>query len=126
MSTAFKVRKSLQQSNFVTGLVLKGALAVKQTLHDWENHKLNPQLITDICRFVEDEIESSSFKGGSDIDKSQVVINIVAQLFGDLTESDKAFLDSTIAFAMDHGLVKKSSLFGKVLSTVVQLLISPK
>ena len=125
MSTStFKVRKSLATTNFVQSLITKGGLAVKQELVSWENEKLNPQLVTDICRFVQDEVASSAFKANTDIDKTQIVHSIMAQLFGDLTDSEKAFVEGIINFAMDHNLVTKKSLLSSVLTCASTFLSS--
>ena len=116
------LKKSLAQSNFVQSLIQKGAAQLKQVLVDWENHKLNPQLVTDLCCFVESEIATSSFKG-SDIDRTALVTQIMIQVFGELTDAEKTFVETTIQFSLDHGLVKKSSVFGKLLSVASSLLL---
>ena len=44
------------KENYVKTLVIKGACQVKENVIDYDQHKLNPQLVNDIMNFIEKEI----------------------------------------------------------------------
>ena len=113
------VKKSLGQVQFVKSVIQKGSCQVKELI-DFADHKLSPQLVTDLCRFVEAELGSSKYK---DVNRTELVKAIMIDAFGgDFSESEKQFLDETIQFALDHNLIKKSSILGKALTFVGSLL----
>ena len=103
-----KLLKSLAKSNFVKSLIQKGSIEIKSIM-DFEEHKLNPQLITDLVNFIELEVLKSKFSS-TDLDKSGIVTEIMKQCFPEITESDLSFVENTITFLLDNKLVKKTHI----------------
>jgi len=115
-----KVRKSLGVSQFVKTVVTKGSCQIKELI-DYESHKLSPQLVTDLCTFVEAEIGASKYKG-EEIDRAELVKAIMKDVFPDFSDQEMAFLDEAIQFTLDHNLISKKSCLGKALSFVQSVL----
>ena len=51
-----KFKKSLAKENYVKNLVIKGTCQVKENVIDYDQHKLDPQLVNDLMIFIENEI----------------------------------------------------------------------
>ena len=110
-----KLQNSLEKSNFVKQLILKAICEIKSNLVDFQDYKLNQQLINDVINFVKSEISKSKYNK-EDFDKSEIIREIMNQVFGNLTESELLILDSSIQFILDNNLVKKRSILKKSLS----------
>ena len=110
-----KLQNSLEKSNFVKQLILKAICEIKSNLVDFQDYKLNQQLINDVINFVKSEISKSKYNK-EDFDKSEIIREIMNQVFGTLTESELIILDSSIQFILDNNLVKKRSILKKSLS----------
>jgi len=112
-----KIKKTLALTNFVQQTVQKAVVQTKETLLDWESHKLNPELLRAIMEFVELEIRGSKYRG-QDIDRTALVKEIFTQLFGELADTEVTAIESGIQFVIDHSMLKKGSLCGKILSSI--------
>ena len=110
-----KLQNSLEKSNFVKQLILKAICEIKSNLVDFQDYKLNQQLINDVINFVKSEISKSKYNK-EDFDKSEIIREIMNQVFGTLSESELIILDSSIQFILDNNLVKKRSILKKGLS----------
>ena len=55
------LKKSLAQENYVKTLVVKGVCEVKENVIDYEQHKLDSQLVNDIMNFIEKEISKGKY-----------------------------------------------------------------
>ncbi len=99
-----KLSKSLAQENFVKTLIQKGSCEVKE-IADYADHKLHPQLVNDLMNFVESEVSKSKF-AKADIEKSQVVVEIMKQCY-DMSETDIQWVESHMQFLHDNSLVKR-------------------
>ena len=119
-----KLSKSLAKSNFVKLLIQKGSIEIKSIM-DYEEHKLNPQLITDLVNFIELEVSKSKFSS-ADLDKSGIVTEIMKQCFPEIAESDLAFLENTITFLLDNNLVKKNTFLKQGLTLIKSVIPSSK
>ena len=106
------LKKSLAQENYVKTLVVKGACQVKENVIDYEQHKLDPQLVNCIMNFIEKEISKGKYCK-KDFDKSKILQDIIVSIFGELNESELKWLESTIQHIIDNHLIKKHSLFLK-------------
>ena len=121
MGKGIVLKKSLAQENYVKSIVLKCVCNVKESLIDYEQHKLDPQLVNDIMQFIEREIGKSKYCK-KEFDKSKILRDIIVSIFGDLNEDENKFIESTIQHIIDNKLVKKNTLFLKgwdLLKTVV-------
>ena len=56
-----KLQNSLEKSNFVKQLILKAICEIKSNLVDFQDYKLNQQLINDVINFVKSEISKSKY-----------------------------------------------------------------
>jgi hypothetical protein len=115
------LKKSLAQENYVKNLVVKTTCQVKQNVIDYENHKLDPQLVNCIMNFIEREIAKGKYCK-KEFDKSKILRDIIVSIFGDLNEDENKFIESTIQHIIDNKLIKKHTLFLKgydLLKTVV-------
>ena len=121
MGKGIVLKKSLAQENYVKTLVIKGTCQVKENVIDYEQHKLDPQLVHCIMNFIEKEIYKSKYCK-KEFDKSKILRDIIVSIFGDLNEDENKFIESTIQHIIDNKLVKKNTLFLKgwdLLKTVV-------
>ena len=92
-----KLKKSLAKENYVKNLVIKGTCQVKENVIDYDQHKLDPQLVNDIMNFIEKEISQGKYsKKDKDFDKSKILQDIIVSIFGDLNESELKFYENTI------------------------------
>ena len=109
-----KLQNSLEKSNFIKQLILKAICEIK-TLIDFEQYKLNQQLINDVINFVKSEISKSKYSK-EEFDKTEIIKEIMSQVFGTLSETELLILDSSIQFILDNKLVKKRGILKKGLS----------
>ena len=115
------LKKSLAEENYVKTIVVQGTCKVKEKLIDYQEHKLDPQLIHSIMNWIEKEIYKSKYCK-KEFDKSKILRDIIVSIFGDLNEDENKFIESTIQHIIDNKLVKKNTLFLKgydLLKTVV-------
>ena len=99
---------SLAIENYVKSIIVKGVCNVKESLIDYEQHKLDPQLVNDIMQFIEREIGKSKYCK-KEFDKSKILRDIIVSIFGDLNEDENKFIESTIQHIIDNKLVKKKN-----------------
>ena len=116
-----KLQNSLEKSNFIKQLILKGICEIKTNLVDFQDYKLNQQLINDVINFVKSEISKSKYNK-EDFDKSEIIKEIMSQVFGALSETELLILDSSIQFILDNKLVKKRGILKKGLSLTSSVL----
>ena len=117
MGKGIVLKKSLAQENYVKTLVIKGTCQVKENVIDYEQHKLDPQLVHCIMNFIEKEIYKSKYCK-KEFDKSKILRDIIVSIFGDLNEDENKFIESTIQHIIDNKLVKKNTLFLKAFDLV--------
>ena len=117
MGKGIVFKKSLAQENYVKTLVIKGTCQVKENVIDYEQHKLDPQLVHCIMNFIEKEIYKSKYCK-KEFDKSKILRDIIVSIFGDLNEDENKFIESTIQHIIDNKLVKKNTLFLKAFDLV--------
>ena len=113
----FKLQNSLEKTNYIKTLILKAICLIKENVIDYQQHKLNQQLINDTINFIDKEINASKFSK-EDIDKSAIIIEIMVAIFGNLSETELIILESSIQFITDNDLIKKRSYFKKGLLCV--------
>ena len=115
------LKKSLAIENYVKSIIVRGTCQVKENLIDYQEHKLDPQLVNCIMNFIEKEISKGKYCK-KEFDKSKILRDIIVSIFGDLNEDENKFIESTIQHIIDNKLVKKNTLFLKgfdLLKTVV-------
>ena len=120
-----KLKNSLEKTNFIKQLILKAICEIKTNLVDFQDYKLHQQLINDVINFIEKEISKSKYNK-DDFDKSEIIKEIMNQVFGTLTESELIILGSSIQFILDNNLVKKRGILKKALqltSSVVSTIL---
>ena len=116
-----KLQNSLEKSNFIKQQILKAICEIKTNLVDFEQYKLNQQLINDVINFIKSEISKSKYNK-EDFDKTEIIKEIMNAVFGSLTESELIILDSSIQFILDNKLVKKRGILKKGLSLTSSVL----
>ena len=119
-----KLKKSLAKVNYVKNLIIKGTCEIKE-LVDYENHKLNPQLINDLMNFLELEISKGKFSK-EDFDKSKILQDIMISVFGELSETEIQWLENHIQYILDNKLVKKNTFFLKGFQLLKSVIVSSK
>lgn len=112
------LRKTLAVESFVKSLVQRGTLEIKEIV-DFQNQKLNPQLLQDLMLFIEEEISTSKYKK-QNINRSELVKTILAGVF-EFTDEEQDYLEKQITHLLDNGMLKKS-IFKKVGSTLYKLI----
>ena len=111
------LKKSLAQENYVKSLVVKGTCQVKENVIDYDQHKLDPQLVNCIMNFIEKEISKGKYCK-KEFDKSKILQDIIVSIFGEINEAENKWLESTIQHIIDNKLVKKNTLFLKAFDLV--------
>ena len=106
------LKKSLAIENYVKSIIVRGTCQVKENLIDYQEHKLDPQLVNCIMNFIEKEISKGKYCK-KEFDKSKILRDIIVSIFGDLNEDENKFIESTIQHIIDNKLVKKNTLFLK-------------
>ena len=117
MGKGIVLKKSLAQENYVKTLVIKGTCQVKENVIDYDQHKLDPQLVNCIMNFIEKEISKGKYCK-KEFDKSKILSDIIISIFGELNEAENKWLESTIQHIIDNKLVKKNTLFLKAFDLV--------
>jgi hypothetical protein len=110
-----KIRNSLAVESFTRSLVQLATLQIKE-IPGHESMKLSPQLISDVMRFIESQIQESKYKT-ADISRTELVKAIMSSVF-ELTESEMDYLDKSITHLIDSGVLKKN-YFKKACKLVV-------
>ena len=115
-----KLQNTLAKTNYVQTLIVRGVCEIKTSLVNFEDHKLNQQLVNDVVNFIEKEIRSGKYSK-EDFDKSGIITEIMQSTFGPLNEDEIKLLESSIQFILDNKLVKKKSLLQKGLQLGLQV-----
>jgi hypothetical protein len=106
-----KLKKSLAKENYCNQLIIKGTCQVKEIV-DYQEQKLNPQLIQDLMNFIENEIADGKYSK-KEFDKSKILHDILVSAFGELNESEQKWLENQIQHLIDNKLVYKKTFFLK-------------
>jgi len=120
MSSNLKLSNSLAKINYAKNLVIKGTCELK-SLPDYEEHKLNPQLVNDLMNFLEKEIRSGKFSKAK-FDKSAILKEIITSVFGSLTDTEIQLLETQVLYVIDNKLVKKKTFLGQFLKLAISFL----
>jgi hypothetical protein len=72
MGKGIVLKKSLAQEQYVKSLVVRGTCQVKENAIDYEQHKLDPQLVNCIMNFIEKEISKGKYCK-KEFDKSKIL-----------------------------------------------------
>ena len=107
-----KLKNTLAKTNYVQTLIVRGVCEIKTSLVNFEDHKLNQQLVNDVVNFIEKEIQAGKYSK-EDFDKSGIITEIMQSTFGPLTEDEIKLLESSIQFILDNNLVKKKTMLQK-------------
>jgi len=122
MSSNLKLSNSLAKINYAKNLVIKGTCELK-SLPDYEEHKLNPQLVNDLMNFLEKEISSGKFSKAK-FDKSAILKEIITSVFGSLTDTEIQLLETQVLYVIDNKLVKKKTFLGQFLKLAISFLFT--
>jgi hypothetical protein len=82
---------------------------VKKNIPEFEEHKLDCEMILRICNIVE-YLVKKKYK----VDKKQVVLHVFELLFSDITNDDLEFVSNTIDFLFQHDQIKQVKMISKV------------
>ena len=103
LGLAFK-NSLLTHNTFHT--LLNEVTEVIKTIPNYENLKIDPEMLLLICRIVECKMG----KNEQNIDKKDLVISILDKLFS-LNDREKEIFKSNIQFLYDNGKIKKASFW---------------
>jgi translation initiation factor 2B subunit (eIF-2B alpha/beta/delta family) len=120
-----KVKNSLK--SFITSNVIVNNLIKEiQTIPNYQNLKYDMELVERICQTIEEKVKKGNSKSTNKIDKKQLVINVLQQLF-QLNPTEIQIVDKTIEYFVSNGIVKNKTIFKKLFSCLVdQLPTLPK
>jgi hypothetical protein len=82
----------------------------------YEQLKNDIEITEHVCNLVENIIINN--KSSKPIDKKQLVIKIMAQLFNLNSEADRKIIDQQIDYLINNKMIKKISLGSKILKSV--------
>ena len=103
------------------GMTFKNSVKVHNLFHDLLNRvsdivvkipnykelKGDPEILLLICNLVENMMTKNSSK----IDKKDLAICIVENIFGELTDAEKTALDTNIQFLYNNNKIKKQKFY---------------
>ena len=81
---------------------------VKTNIVEFEDHKLDVEMILRICNIVE-YLVKKKYK----VDKKQVVLHVFELLFPDITNDNLDFVSNTIDFLFQHDQIKQVKMISK-------------
>ena len=82
---------------------------VKTNIPEFEEHKLDCEMILRICNIVE-YLVKKKYK----VDKKQVVLHVFELLFPDITNDNLDFVSNTIDFLFQHDQIKQVKMISKI------------
>ena len=82
----------------------------------YEQLKNDIEITEHVCNLVENIIVNN--KSSKPIDKKQLVIKIMAQLFNLNSDADRKIIDQQIDYLINNKMIKKISLGSKILKSV--------
>jgi hypothetical protein len=99
------LHKTLATETFIKSLIQRGVLEIKEIV-DWESQKMNPQLLTSLMLFVDEEVQSSKYRK-QEIDRSELTKAILSAAY-DFSESELEYVDKQIIFVRDNNLLRRN------------------
>jgi hypothetical protein len=113
-------------TNLPFGLELKNSLHAHSTfftllnetsdiiksIPEYAKLKGNPELILLLCRILEIKMTTNT----TGIDKKELVLCIYQNVFGEMTDDDKAVLKSNVQFLYDNKKIKPASVLKSTLA----------
>jgi hypothetical protein len=99
------LHKTLATETFIKSLIQRGVLEIKEIV-DWESQKINPQLLTSLMLFVDEEVQSSKYRK-QEIDRSELTKAILSAAY-DFSESELEYVDKQIIFVRDNNLLRRN------------------
>jgi hypothetical protein len=84
-----------------------------QTIPNYQNLKNDIELIEYICQLVEQMIKKGNSDKSNKIDKKQIVLTVLQQLFA-LNPSELLNVTNQIEYLVINGIIKKKALFSKL------------
>ena len=101
-----KFKNSLKQHDFVFSLIKKGKMKIME-INNYQLLKLNQEL----TKFVSNAIEEEMIKSlEQKVDKKEILIEIMKEVFPDFTEDELKILDDQVTFLLDNKHIKKTNL----------------
>jgi hypothetical protein len=84
-----------------------------QTIPNYQNLKNDIELIEYICQLVEQMIKKGNSGKSNKIDKKQLVLTVLQQLFA-LNPNELLNVTNQIEYLVINGIIKKKALFSKL------------
>jgi hypothetical protein len=84
-----------------------------QTIPNYQNLKNDIELIEYICQLVEQMIKKGNSDKSNKIDKKQIVLTVLQQLFA-LNPNEISSVANQIEYLVINGIIKKKALFSKL------------
>lgn len=107
----FRLHNSVNQHNYVFNLLNKASLQIKE-IANYENLKLSPELTKSVCIFVEDSVNSFPKKHRK-VNKKQIVIDVIKNVFTSLTEDEIKNIEQQIDFLLQNKMIVSTSTLTK-------------
>jgi hypothetical protein len=115
-----KVKNSIKiftKGNIIVDQIIKHV----QTIPNYQNLKNDMELLEYICQMIEEMVKKGNRKKQNKIDKQQLVINILQQLF-QLNPNEIDQVKKTIEYFVANGIVKKKTVLKKLFTCLVDKL----
>ncbi len=120
-----KVKNSLAIHSTIFGIVDDVVKEIKK-IPKFETKKNDNELLKSICLYVNDELKNSvetdliKSKQANKIDKVKIIIEALDEVY-DLTEEEKAALDTALEFMIDNKVVPNKKVRKSFYSSVNKL-----
>jgi hypothetical protein len=115
-----KVKNSIKifvKGNIIVDQIIKHL----QQIPNYQNLKNDMELLEYICQMIEEMVKKGNRKKQNKIDKQQLVITILQQLFT-LNPDEIEIVKTTINYFVANGIVKKKTILKKLFTCLVNKL----
>jgi hypothetical protein len=115
-----KVKNSIKlfvKGNIIVDQIIKHV----QQIPNYQNLKNDMELLEYICQMIEEMVKKGNRKKQNKIDKQQLVITILQQLF-QLNPNEIEIVKKTIEYFVANGIVKKKAVLKKLFICLVDKL----
>ena len=117
-----KFKNSLKQHDFVFSLIKKGKMKIME-IDNYQLLKLNQELTKYVSNAIEEEMVKSL---DEKVDKKEILIEIMKQVFTDLNDEDLKILEDQVLFLLDNKHIKKKNLLKLVYRLAKSVILASK
>lgn len=119
-----KYQGTLKSVRSITALIEKLKAEVDSNLGNKERLKFNLDLVREICCSIETQYAADGL--AKDGKKLELFFDIYTQIFGQIDERDRQWLESCVSYLHTRGLIKATPFLKRLLKSLFHLLFAKK